>query len=135
MGESFIAAARARGAGALLGPFLSAGRFDSSLAGALTVERLDTHGAWTSFRVEERHCNAFHTLHGGCVALLVDVVGTLALLGRDPLRPGVSVEMNQTFVRAARAGDVLHCRGHVIKTGARLGFTEGKRASDGVCQR
>ena len=57
-------------------------------------------------------------------ALLVDVVGTLALLGRDPTRPGVSVEMNQSFLAAAREGERLTIAGTVLKYGRTLGFTE-----------
>jgi acyl-coenzyme A thioesterase 13 len=38
---------------------------------------------------------------------LVDVVGTIALLTKDPTKPGVSVELNTTFVRAAKAGETV----------------------------
>ena len=66
----------------------------------------------------------WQTLHGGVTATLVDVVGTLALLGRDATRPGVSVEMNQSFCSAAKEGDVVHCEGKVLRYGKTLGFTE-----------
>ncbi len=64
-------------------------------------------------------------LHGGCTALLVDVVGTLALLSMDATRPGVSVEMNQSFLRSAGTGERLLIEGRVLKAGKKLGFTEG----------
>ena len=88
------------------------------------------------------------TLHGGATATLVDVVGTLALLGRDPTRPGISVEMcvprraafararatscpfpfgahrNQSFCAAAKKGERLHIVGTVLRYGRTLGFTE-----------
>ena len=66
----------------------------------------------------------YGTLHGGVIATLVDVVGTLALLGHDPTRPGVSVEMNQSFCAAAKEGTRLHLAGHVLRHGRTLGFTE-----------
>ena len=35
--------------------------------------------------------NSRGTLHGGAAATLVDVLGTMALLTKDPQRPGASV--------------------------------------------
>ena len=48
----------------------------------------------------------------------------MALLSKDAARPGVSVEMNQTFCSAAKIGDLLDVRGAVIRYGKTLGFTE-----------
>ena len=67
--------------------------------------------------------NNFKTLHGGVTATLVDVVGTLALLGKNPTRPGVSVEMNQSYCAAAKEGERLVLTGEVLKYGKTLGFT------------
>ena len=67
---------------------------------------------------------AGRTLHGGVTATLVDVVGTLALLGRDPTRAGVSVEMNQTFCAAAMEGSTIHITGSILSYRRTLGFTE-----------
>ena len=69
-------------------------------------------------------CNNYRTLHGGATSTLVDVVGTLALLGKDPTRPGVSIEMNQSFTSAAKVGDQLRISGTVLRSGKTLGFTE-----------
>lgn len=68
--------------------------------------------------------NNFGTLHGGCIATIVDVVGTLALLGVDPSRPGVSVEMNQSFCSTAKIGEQVRAVGTVLRHGRTLGFTE-----------
>lgn len=67
---------------------------------------------------------AFGTLHGGATCTLIDVVGTLALLSLDKARPGVSVELNSSFVAAARGGETVKVVGTVLKTGKRLGFTQ-----------
>mmetsp|Transcript_41063 Transcript_41063/g.82315 ORF Transcript_41063/g.82315 Transcript_41063/m.82315 type:complete len:96 (+) Transcript_41063:271-558(+) len=74
--------------------------------------------------MSKRSSSPARTLHGGAIALLVDVVGTLALLGRDPTRPGVSVEMNQSFCAAAKEGEQLLITGKVLRYGKKLGFTE-----------
>lgn len=47
----------------------------------------------------------------------------MALLARDATKPGVSVELNTTFIAAAKKGDVLRIEGRVLKSGRTLGFT------------
>ena len=74
--------------------------------------------------VTDSLANNFGTLHGGCISTIVDVVGTLALLGKDPSRAGVSVEMNQSFCTAAKIGERVSIAGIVLRYGKTLGFTE-----------
>ena len=87
-----------------------------------------------AFTVTHETANNFGTLHGGFTATLVDVVGTMALLSRDAGRPGVSIEMSQTFCAAAKVGERVTVVGTVLKAGGRLGFTqvEVRRADDAV---
>lgn len=115
-GDSFIRRAAAAGnAEVLLGPFASAGYFDACLEEAdFTCESaLPTGEVRCSFIVCEALANNFGTLHGGATATVVDVVGTLALLAIDPARPGISVEMNQSFCSAAKLGQTVECTGQV----------------------
>ena len=51
-------------------------------------------------------------------------MGTLALLSLDQTRPGVSVELNSSFIAAAKADEKIKVVGTVLKTGKRLGFTQ-----------
>jgi len=76
---------------------------------------------------------SYATLHGGGVATLVDVLGTLALLAKDHKRAGVSLEINISFVAAANAGEELEATGTVLKSGRSIGFTsvEIRRKADG----
>ncbi len=74
--------------------------------------------------VDAEHRNAFESLHGGAVCLLIDVVGTLALLTKDATRPGVSVELNCSFLSPAMVGDEIEVTGRVLRYGKRLGFTQ-----------
>jgi len=107
---SFIDKAKAFGANVLLGAFTHVGyRFDRVL-GDLRVDKIDTkNGRVTcTMPVTAGVQNAYGTLHGGCVATLVDVVGTMALLAANPKKPGVSVDMSVSYVSAAKAGtDVI----------------------------
>lgn len=124
--SSFIARAKeANDPSVLLGQFLSAGHFDACLENAgLTTTKIDASGVECEIMVTEALANNYGTLHGGCISTIVDVVGTLALLGIDPTRAGVSVDMNQTFCSAARVGDRLSAVGTVSRYGKSLGFTE-----------
>ena len=128
---SFMARAKAgNDASALLGPFTSAGRFDACLERAemhclaigsgevicdLTVndELSNNYGVHACAPTTAVMCviaapsTAFNrccvgTLHGGAISTIIDVVGTLALLSKDPSRAGVSIEMNQSFCAAAK---------------------------------
>ena len=123
---SFIQRAReAKSAQVLLGPFRTNRSFDLCLEEAgFDVKSIGVEGARCELTVTRSIANNFGTLHGGAASTLVDVVGTLALLGRDPTRPGVSVEMNQSFTSAAKVGQRVLAVGTVLKYGKSLGFTE-----------
>jgi len=122
--SSFIMrAAAASDPEALIGPFRSAGVFDSCVDGMM-VDAIGPDGVRCRLPVTRARANNFGTLHGGCIATLVDVVGTLALLGQHPSRPGVSVEMNQSFLAAAKVDEILNVEGRVLRYGRKLGFTE-----------
>jgi acyl-coenzyme A thioesterase 13 len=123
--RSFIEVARDEGAAALLGPFPTAGRFDACVRG-LTITRMDgaTGEAEGWMEVSPAVANAWGTLHGGAIATLVDIMGSLALLTKDHTRAGVSVELNVSYIAAVKAGQRVLCKGRVLKLGKKLGFTQ-----------
>ncbi len=109
------------GVQALLGRLVSSDRFDRVLDG-LTVTAIDT-GAGTvecELKVGQAVQNSYGTLHGGAIATIVDVVGTMALLTKDPLRAGVSVDLNVTYMAAAKAEEKVIVRGRALKTGKKV---------------
>ncbi|XP_075389412.1 acyl-coenzyme A thioesterase 13 [Tenrec ecaudatus] len=73
-------------------------------------------------RVEEQHTNKMGTLHGGLTATLVDNISTLALLCTDRGTPGVSVDMNITYMSPAKIGEDVMITAHVLKQGKTLAF-------------
>ena len=131
---SYIARAKSFGAQALLGRLTATPRFDRVLS-SLRVTRVDEAAGEVDceFEVEEGLQNTYSTLHGGATATLVDVVGSMALLSRDPTRAGVSVDLSVSYLAAARAGDTVRCLGRALKVGRRLGFSsvELRRKADG----
>lgn len=120
---SFINAARQGGAAALLGAFGHIGKFDSCMK-ALTVVDVKEGFVRARFPVTNEVSNFYDTLHGGAASTLVDVLGTMAILSKDPLRPGVSVDLNVSFLSAAKVGETIVAEGHLLKMGRSLAFTQ-----------
>ncbi|XP_020510998.1 acyl-coenzyme A thioesterase 13 [Labrus bergylta] len=73
-------------------------------------------------RVEEEHTNRGGTLHGGLTATLVDVISTVAILNTERAAPGVSVDMNITYMSAAKIGEDVLITAQVLKQGRTLAF-------------
>ena len=122
--QSFIEKVKLYGANALLGKFTcKEDRFDHIFKG-LHVTAITKGTVSAELLIEPSLCNAYSTLHGGAISSLVDIVGTMALLTYDPLRPGVSVELNVSFLRPAKVESVVSVEGRVLKSGKLLGFTE-----------
>ncbi|XP_061520270.1 acyl-coenzyme A thioesterase 13 [Phycodurus eques] len=73
-------------------------------------------------RVDEEHTNGFGTLHGGLTATLVDVISTMAIMYSERGAPGVSVDMNITYMNAAKLGEDVVITAQVLKEGRTLAF-------------
>ncbi|XP_056154814.1 acyl-coenzyme A thioesterase 13 [Lampris incognitus] len=73
-------------------------------------------------KVEEEHTNRGGTLHGGLTATLVDVVSTGAIMYSERGLPGVSVDMNITYMNAAKIGEDVLITAQVLKQGRTLAF-------------
>ncbi|XP_076864770.1 acyl-coenzyme A thioesterase 13 [Brachyhypopomus gauderio] len=73
-------------------------------------------------KVEEEHTNRGGTLHGGLTATLVDMISTTALMYTERGAPGVSVDMNITYMNAAKIGEDILITAQVLKQGKTLAF-------------
>ncbi|XP_012596807.1 acyl-coenzyme A thioesterase 13 isoform X2 [Microcebus murinus] len=73
-------------------------------------------------KVEEEHTNRMGTLHGGLTATLVDDISTVALLCTERGLPGVSVDMNITYMSPAKIGEDVVITAHILKQGRTLAF-------------
>ncbi|XP_062266378.1 acyl-coenzyme A thioesterase 13 [Platichthys flesus] len=73
-------------------------------------------------RVEEEHTNRGGTLHGGLTATLVDVISTVAIMNSERGSPGVSVDMNITYMNGAKIGEDVVITAQVLKQGRTLAF-------------
>uniref|UniRef100_D3ZA93 Acyl-CoA thioesterase 13 n=1 Tax=Rattus norvegicus TaxID=10116 RepID=D3ZA93_RAT len=73
-------------------------------------------------KVEEQHTNKFGTLHGGLTATLVDSISTMALMCTERGAPGVSIDMNITYMSPAKIGEEIVITAHILKQGRTLAF-------------
>lgn len=79
--------------------------------------------------------NVAKNLHGGAGATLVDVVGTLAIIGADRWhRYGVSTDLNVSWFAPIPLGETAVVDAQVLKIGRTMAFVEVeiRRASDNV---
>ena len=79
--------------------------------------------------------NPMGALHGGAIATLVDDVGTLALMSADrDGRPGVSTDLNVTYLSPALGGSAVIIEARALKNGRTLGFVtvEIRREHDNI---
>ncbi|XP_064087724.1 acyl-coenzyme A thioesterase 13-like [Macrobrachium nipponense] len=72
--------------------------------------------------VEEEHQNRGGTLHGGLTATLVDVISTMALMTTERAVPGVSVDLNVSYISAAKEGETIVISADTLKVGRTLAF-------------
>ncbi|XP_008057579.1 acyl-coenzyme A thioesterase 13 [Carlito syrichta] len=73
-------------------------------------------------KVEQQHTNKMGTLHGGLTATLIDTISTMALLCTERGAPGVSVDMNITYMSPAKLGEDVVITAHILKQGKTLAF-------------
>lgn len=78
-------------------------------------------------RPDESAYNPIGAIHGGVVCTLLDSVAGCALHSTLPQGKGyTSVEIKVNYLKAVRLGSgLLTATGTVVKSGARVGFTEG----------
>lgn len=76
---------------------------------------------------DESAYNPIGTVHGGLVCTLLDSVAGCALHSALPQGKGyTSIEIKVNYLKAVRASSgLLTATGTVVKSGARVGFTEG----------
>ena len=79
-----------------------------------------------AFRAEQRHMNAGGRMHGGCLMSFADIA--LFMIAYEELegRRGVTVQLDSTFLDAARVGDLVEATGKVVRAGGSLVFVRGE---------
>lgn len=106
---------------AFLESLLSSESFDRTALEGLRDARFSDGRCRCAFPVGSEKTNRYGTLHGGCIATLVDVVSTAALVTQSD-HPGVSVNIDVAYMSPGPAGEEVQVDATVVKVGANLAF-------------
>ena len=88
--------------------------------------RVDADGQKVcAFRAEHKHMNGGLFMHGGCVMTFADF--SLFVIARDAIDGSrtVTATFNCELVGTARIGELVECRGEVVKAGRSMVFVRG----------
>lgn len=95
--------------------------FDRVALGGCDVHSIQAGEGWMQCRcvVRPTTMNGFLTMHGGCIATLIDVVSSAALVTIWGT-PGVSVSMDVQYISPGLADSVLEVRARVLRAGKHI---------------
>lgn len=84
--------------------------------------------------IEQKHTNTHGTLHGGCIATIIDVCSSIALGTNSKPGMGVSVDIYISYLNPGKLNDTIVIESDTIKLGRSLAFAETtiKSKSTGV---
>ncbi|KAJ5096197.1 hypothetical protein NUU61_005553 [Penicillium alfredii] len=74
--------------------------------------------------IQKEHTNRLNILHGGTIASMVDLGGSLAVASRGLFATGVSTDLNVTYLNSGgKIGDRILAEANCDKFGKTLAFT------------
>ncbi|XP_017885205.1 acyl-coenzyme A thioesterase 13-like [Ceratina calcarata] len=74
------------------------------------------------FVVSDEHLNVGGIMHGGFTSTVIDCISTYAVMTTGNNVPGVSVDLNVTFMKPGLPGDLVTVDARTIRTGKTLAF-------------
>lgn len=106
---------------------ISMSRLDKKLFGRLRMLHAKPGQVIFELNVEEYHTNRLDTYHGGAIAALIDLGGSLAVASNGLFATGVSTDLSVTYIRAgAQASDIIRVEATCDKLGKMLAYTSIK---------
>lgn len=84
--------------------------------------KMDGENPSTALRVQEHHCNAHDSLHGGVMMALADYTLCLCANGGES-ESVATVSCNNEFIAPAFLGDLVEGRGELVRRGGSLVFS------------
>ncbi|KAF2761124.1 putative PaaI_thioesterase family protein [Pseudovirgaria hyperparasitica] len=74
--------------------------------------------------IQKQHTNRLNILHGGTIASMVDLGGSLAVASKGLFSTGVSTDLNVTYIKSGgKIGDTIRAEATCDKFGKTLAFT------------
>ncbi|KAI9268928.1 HotDog domain-containing protein [Phascolomyces articulosus] len=76
------------------------------------------------YKPRSDHCNPYQTVHGGCVATVIDVCSSIAILTHNGkvrwLHLGITTSLSITYFRGIRSGQTTRIECNVLHVGKTL---------------
>ncbi|OBZ82707.1 Acyl-coenzyme A thioesterase 13 [Choanephora cucurbitarum] len=98
--------------------------WDDPIANTLSLVGAGPNKLTWEFVVEQPHCNLLGRVHGGCVATLIDICSSFAIMvnsGRHQWEMlGVSSDLSVTYMSGAAVGQVLRIECETQRVGKNL---------------
>ncbi|KAL0084628.1 HotDog domain-containing protein [Phycomyces blakesleeanus] len=98
--------------------------WDNTINENLTVIGVDTNRVVWEFKVQRSHCNLLGSLHGGCVATIIDVCSSFSLLTFDGKEKwkyvGVSTDLAISYMRGISAGGLARIECNIQRVGKNM---------------
>ncbi|CAO3647011.1 unnamed protein product [Cunninghamella echinulata] len=107
----------------VLRSFQSHGGYDSHVLPGLRIVNSEEGRVRAEFKVEKQHLNRLETVHGGLLATVVDIGGSLALASKGMFATGISTDINISYISGAKEGEIVTVDATCDKLGKTLAFT------------
>ncbi|CAN8098381.1 unnamed protein product [Discula destructiva] len=110
----------------VLKDFMNTSGLEPTLLGAKNLRITDARPGSVNFELDihKQHTNRLNTLHGGTIASIVDLGGSLAVASTGLYSTGVSTDLNVTYLKSAgKPGDTIKVLAECEKIGQTLAFT------------
>lgn len=101
---------------------LPSGFYDSLLLQGTQVDHAEPGRIICSLKVPPRLVNSGNFLHGGAIAAYVDIIGSAAIFTTGAKSSGVSVEINVSYLDAAKSGEEIEIEAKVLRVGRAIAF-------------
>lgn len=96
------------------------------------LSRRETEGWAYGLRLDSRHLNQAGIVHGGTLTALMDHALSTIAWEHAGKAPCLTVQLNTSFLRAARAGQLMVARGTVTHSSGSMLFLDGSLHADEV---
>ncbi|KAL1927101.1 hypothetical protein VTP01DRAFT_5064 [Rhizomucor pusillus] len=115
----------------VLKSFQTEGGYDALVLPGLKLLDSSDGRVRAQFTVEKQHLNRLKSVHGGLLATVVDVGGSLAVASKGLYATGVSTDINISYISGAKEGQVITLDCRCDKLGKTLAFTSVEMTADG----
>ncbi|KAJ1972215.1 hypothetical protein H4R35_004803 [Dimargaris xerosporica] len=104
--------------------FIRHNGFDAAILAQLAILEATPGRVVCQVPVQQENTNRLGTAHGGWLATIVDVAGSLSIASHGRDATGVSIDINTSYLSAPKLGETLTVEAVCQKLGRNLAFTQ-----------